>query len=56
MRDYPPIHPGEILREEFLIPMGISQYRLAKELAFPPCALARLFAKNGGLARTPRFD
>jgi len=26
------IHPGEILREEFLIPFGISQYRLAKEI------------------------
>lgn len=26
----PPIHPGEILLEEFLEPMGISQYRLAK--------------------------
>jgi addiction module HigA family antidote len=28
----PPIHPGEILREEFLIPMGITQYRLSKEI------------------------
>jgi len=27
----PPIHPGEILLEEFLNPMGISQYRLAKD-------------------------
>ena len=27
------IHPGEVLREEFLIPFGISQYRLAKEIA-----------------------
>ena len=27
----PPIHPGEILLEEFLKPMGISQYRLAKD-------------------------
>jgi antitoxin HigA-1 len=32
----PPIHPGEILREEFLEPMGISQYRLAKSLSVPP--------------------
>jgi len=29
------ITPGEILQEEFLIPMGISQYRLAKELNIP---------------------
>jgi len=32
----PPIHPGEILCEEFLKPMGLSQYRLAKGLAVPP--------------------
>jgi addiction module HigA family antidote len=31
----PPIHPGEILLEEFLEPMGISQYRLAKSLSVP---------------------
>ena len=32
----PPIHPGEILLEEFLKPLGISQYRLAKEMSVPP--------------------
>jgi len=32
----PPIHPGEILMEEFLEPMGISQYRLAKNISVPP--------------------
>jgi len=31
-----PIHPGEILQEDFLIPMGISQYRLAKDISVPP--------------------
>jgi len=31
----PPIHPGEILMEEFLKPMGISQYRLAKDISVP---------------------
>jgi addiction module HigA family antidote len=31
-----PIHPGEILKEEFLEPMGISQYRLAKDISVPP--------------------
>ncbi len=30
-----PITPGELLREEFLEPMGISQYRLAKEIGVP---------------------
>ena len=31
-RDFPPIHPGEILLEDFLKPMGISQYRLAQAI------------------------
>ena len=31
-----PVHPGEILLEEFLRPMGISQYRLAKDVSVPP--------------------
>jgi antitoxin HigA-1 len=35
-RKLPPIHPGEILMEEFLAPMGISQYRLAKDISVPP--------------------
>lgn len=33
---HPLIHPGEILMEEYLRPMGISQYRLAKEISVPP--------------------
>ncbi|HVT29963.1 MAG TPA: HigA family addiction module antitoxin, partial [Lacipirellulaceae bacterium] len=32
----PPIPPGEILHEEFLLPLGISQYRLAKDTSVPP--------------------
>jgi antitoxin HigA-1 len=35
-RKLPPVHPGEILREEFLIPLGISQYRVAKDTSVPP--------------------
>jgi antitoxin HigA-1 len=31
-----PIHPGEVLLEDFLKPMGISQYRLAKDISVPP--------------------
>jgi addiction module HigA family antidote len=31
-----PIHPGEILFEEFLKPLGISQYKLAKDISVPP--------------------
>ena len=35
-RDFPPIHPGEILVTEFLEPMGISQYRLALNIGVTP--------------------
>jgi antitoxin HigA-1 len=30
-----PVHPGEILQEEFLTPLAVSQYRLAKEIGVP---------------------
>ena len=32
----PPVHPGEVLLEEFLTPLGLTQYRLAKSLSVPP--------------------
>ena len=32
----PPVHPGEVLLEEFLEPAGLSQYRLAKGVSVPP--------------------
>jgi addiction module HigA family antidote len=31
-----PVHPGEVLMEEFLEPMELSQYRLAKDISVPP--------------------
>jgi addiction module HigA family antidote len=34
-RKLPPIHPGEILAEEFLKPLGLTQYRLAKDIRVP---------------------
>lgn len=34
-RVHEPVHPGEILLEEFLVPMGISQYRLAHAIGVP---------------------
>lgn len=39
-----PIHPGEILREEFLLPMGISNYRLAKEICVPQQRIGEIVA------------
>ena len=31
-----PVHPGEVLFEEFLVPFALSQYQLAKEISVPP--------------------
>jgi antitoxin HigA-1 len=31
-----PVHPGEVLQEDFLAPLGLTQYRLAKGLGVPP--------------------
>jgi antitoxin HigA-1 len=36
MDKHPSIHPGEVLAEEFLGPLGISQYRLAADISVPP--------------------
>jgi len=36
MKKIPPVHPGEILEEEFLKPLGISQNRLGKDLGVSP--------------------
>ena len=35
IKELAPIHPGEILREDFLVPLGMSQYRLAKDISVP---------------------
>ncbi len=50
MRDYPPIHPGEILLEEFLKPLGISQYRLAKDIGVPPMRINKIVRGERGIS------
>lgn len=44
MKKLKPITPGEILLEEFLKPMGLSQYRLAKEIGVPPQRISDIVA------------
>lgn len=46
MRTVPYPHPGEILAEEFLKPMGISNYRLAKEIGIPATRVGEIVAGN----------
>ena len=41
MRHLKNIHPGEVLQEEFLVPMGISVYRIAKETGLSPTRIIR---------------
>jgi addiction module HigA family antidote len=50
MRDYPPIHPGEILKEEFLEPMEISQYRLAKDIGVPAMRISKIVRGERGIS------
>lgn len=38
------IHPGEVLKEEFLIPLGISQYKLAKAISVPAMRISEICA------------
>ena len=45
-----PIHPGEILSEEFLKPMGISAYRLAKDTHVAPIRVSHLIRGKTGIS------
>ncbi|MEQ8314769.1 MAG: HigA family addiction module antitoxin [Gammaproteobacteria bacterium] len=46
MKKLDPVSPGELLKEEFLDPMGISQYRLAKEIDVPAQRIGAIVAGN----------
>jgi addiction module HigA family antidote len=53
MKKLAPIHPGEILAEEFLTPMAVSQYRLAKDIGVPPRRINEIvLGKRGVTADT----
>lgn len=46
MEKPPNIHPGEVLLEEFLIPMAISQYKLAKDLMIPQTRVSEIVKRK----------
>jgi addiction module HigA family antidote len=46
MKQLPNIHPGEVLREEFLIPLQISQYRLAKAIGVTEARISAICAEK----------
>lgn len=45
-----PVHPGEVLMEEFLKPMGISQYRLAKDIGLQPTRINQIVKGKAGVS------
>ena len=49
-RDFPPIHPGEILLEEFLKPLEITQYRLAKDITVPQRRIGEIVQGRRGMS------
>ncbi len=50
MRDRPPIHPGEILQEEFLKPMGISCDRLVRDICVPAMRINQIIRGEEGIS------
>ena len=45
-----PLHPGELLREEFLDPMGITAYRLAKDMGVPEQRIGAIVREQRGIS------
>lgn len=45
----PPLHPGEVLREEFLVPLGVSAGALAKAMGVPRTRVERIAAESIGI-------
>ncbi|MCH7824289.1 MAG: HigA family addiction module antidote protein [Acidobacteria bacterium] len=50
VKELAPIHPGEILMHEFLEPMGVSQYRVAKDISVPPRRINEIVHGKRGIS------
>jgi len=48
-RRLPPIHPGEILREDFMVPLGITMNKLALDLRVPVTRIAEIVHERRGI-------
>jgi len=42
MEKLPPVHPGEVLLEDFMKPLGVSQYRVAKDIGVPTLRISQI--------------
>jgi len=45
----PPLHPGEVLREEFMAPLGMTAYRVAKACRIPRTRIERIVREEVGI-------
>lgn len=50
MADFPPVHPGEVLREDFLKALGMSQYALAQALGVPEMRISAIVNGKRGIS------
>jgi addiction module HigA family antidote len=50
MTDFAPVHPGEVLREDFLKPLGMSQYALAQALGVPEMRISAIVNAKRGIS------
>jgi addiction module HigA family antidote len=48
-KSQPPVHPGEILQQEFMLPLGISINALARELHVPVSRISKLVNRDRGI-------
>ena len=55
MRTVAPVSPGETLEEEFLKPLGLSKYPLAKDIAVPPQRIGDIVAGKRAISAEPIF-
>jgi antitoxin HigA-1 len=49
MRDLPPVHPGEPLREDFMVPLSLMAERLARDLDLPVSYIHAILNEHGGI-------
>jgi addiction module HigA family antidote len=49
MKKRPPVHPGEVLLEDFIKPLGLSQYRVAKDLGVPALRISEIVRGRRGV-------
>ncbi len=50
VRTLPPLHPGEVLREEFLVPLGLSPYAVARACGVPRTRIERIAREELGIS------